>query len=368
MFHPSPRTRFILTLCPAPALTLKGNGCPLWLIFPPTIIGGMAKPIASVINWLMEGDPTIRWQLQRDLLDEKPAVYEKERAKVATQGSGKRYLAKQDKTGVWGNGLYAPKWISTFYTLWTLRFIGLPPRNPQALKACRILMEEGFRPDHGIDFSGEGARRRRVKAGRPAPKPRGRGETCETGMALAMFSHFQFEDERIDLIAEHLLEHQMSDHGWNCRYPHRGPTHASFNTTLLVLEGLREYQNYRPKNELPIGKAMETGREFLLQHKLYRSHRTGTIVSSVFTRFPAQPTWRYNFLSALDHFQAAQAPKDKRLQDPIDLLLSRRDESGRWPEYSVGSGRVWFQMEPVGKPSRWNTLRALRVLKWWEHG
>ena len=315
----------------------------------------------------MEGDPAIRWQVLRDLLDEKPAFYEKERAKVTTQGWGPRYLGKQDKTGVWGNGLYSPKWISTFYTLWTLRFIGLPPRNAQAQKACRVLMEEGFRPDHGIDFSGEGARRRRVKAGK-ATKPRGHGETCETGMALAMFSYFQFDDDRIDLIAEHLIEHQMSDHGWNCQYPYRGATHASFNTSLLVLEGLREYQLFRPKNRLPIAKAMENGREFLLQHQLYRSHRTGNIVHTSFTRFPSQPTWRYNFLSALDHFQAANAPKDKRLQDPIDLLLSHRDDSGRWPQYSVGSGRVWFQMETPSKPSRWNTLRALRVLKWWEGG
>lgn len=312
----------------------------------------------------MEGDPAIRWQVQRDLLGEKPAVYEKERAKVASEGWGKRYLALQDKKGIWGNGLYSPKWISTFYTLWTLRFIGLPARNPQALKACRVLMEEGFRPDHGIDFSGEGAWRRRVKAGKP-PKPRGHGETCETGMALAMFCWFQLDDERIDLIAKHLVEHQMSDHGWNCRYPYRGATHASFNTTLLALEGLREYQAFRPKSKLPIQEALASGREFLLQHQLYRSHRTGNVVSSVFTRFPSQPTWRYNFLSALDHFQAARAPRDKRLEDPIDLLLSKRDPSGRWPQYNVGSGRVFFTMETLAKPSRWNTLRALRVLKWW---
>jgi hypothetical protein len=314
----------------------------------------------------MEGDPSIRWQVQRDLLDESPEVYEKERTKVATQGWGKRYLSFQDKDGIWGNGLYSPKWKSTFYTLWTLRFIGMPAGNPKAMKACRVLMEEGFRPDHGIDFSGEGAWRRRVKAGKP-PKPRGRGETCETGMALAMFSWFQLDDDRLDQIAEHLIEHQMKDHGWNCQYPHRGATHASFNTTLLALEGLREYQAFRPKNRLPIKEALATGREFLLQHQLYRSHRTGNIVSSTFTRFPAQPTWRYNFLSALDHFQAARAPRDKRLQNPIDLLLSRRDESGRWPEYSVGTAAsVWFQMELASKPSRWNTLRALRVLKWWE--
>lgn len=329
----------------------------------------MAKPVAPIINWLMAGDPSIRWQVMRDLLDQKPDAYEKERAKMTTKGWGSRYLSYQDKEGVWGNGLYSPKWKSTHYTLWTLRFIGLPPRHPQALKACRLLMDEGFRPDHGIDFSGEGARRRRIKAGRPAPIPRGHGETCVTGMALAMFSYFQLDDERLDKIAEHLLEHQMRDHGWNCQYPRRGATHASFNTTLLTLEGLREYQAFRPKNKLPIRQALENGREFLLRHHLYRSHRTGNVVSSVFTRFPSQPTWRYDFLRALDHFQAARTPRDERLQGPIDLLLSRRDDSRRWPEYSVGTAAsVWFQMETPSKPSRWNTLRALRVLKWWDGG
>ncbi len=226
------------------------------------------------------------------------------------------------------------------------------------------MLDEGFRPDQGIDYSSEGVRQRRKK-GEPTRPLRGRGETCVTGMALAMFSYFQVEDERVDLVAAHLIDQQMGDHGWNCRYP-RGDTHASFNTTLLVLEGLREYQLHRPKNRLPIAEAMASGREFLLRHQLYRSHRTGNVVSSVFTRFSSQPTWRYNFLSALDHFQASHASTDKRLQDPINLLLSKRDANGRWPQYSVGSGRVFFEMEASGKPSRRNTLRALRVLKWWE--
>jgi len=322
---------------------------------------------AKLMDWLLAGDPAIRWQVQRDLLGAKPTVYERERAKVATQGWGKRYLSFQDKQGIWGNGLYSPKWKSTHYTLWTLRFIGLPPRHPQALKACNILMDEGFRPDHGIDFSGEGTWRRRIKAGKPAPTPKGNGETCITGMALAIFSYFQIEDERVDLIAEHLLEHQMDDHGWNCQYPRRGATHASFNTTLLTLEGLREYQSLHPKSTLPIKEALAGGREFILRHRLYRSHRTGNVVSSAFTRFPAQPTWRYDFLRALDHFQAAQAPKDERLRDPIALLLRKRDDSGFWHEYSIGTtASVWFQMETTGRPGRWNTLRALRVLKWWE--
>jgi hypothetical protein len=311
----------------------------------------------------MAGDPAIRWQVQRDLLGAQPSVYGKERARVATQGWGARHLSHQDQAGTWSDGLYTPKWTSTHYTLWTLRSLGLPARDPRALKACAILMDEGFRPDHGIDYTGEVARRRRP-VGSPRSPARGRGETCVTGMALAIFSHFRMDDHRVDLIAEHLLGQQMGDHGWNCWLP-RGATHASFNTTLLAMEGLSEYQAFRPGNRLPIGAALAGGREFLLCHQLYRSHRTGKVVSSVFTRFPSQPTWRYNFLSALDHFRAAGCPSDRRLEDAIDLLLSRCDGQGRWPQYGVGSGRVFFEMEAAGRPSRWNTLRALRVLRWW---
>ena len=184
-------------------------------------------------------------------------------------------------------------------------------------------------------------------------------------MALALFSYFQTEDERVDLIAEHLIGQQMGDHGWNCQYL-RGATHASFNTTLLVLEGLREYRAFRPENKLPVPRALASGRPFLLRHQLYRSHRTGRIVSAHFTRTPSQPTWRYDFLRALDHFQAARAPRDRRLGDAINLLTKKRNKAGRWPQHSVGSGRLFFEMELVGRPSRCNTLCALRVLKWWE--
>src|SRR3990172_4775493 len=151
---------------------------------------------AKLMDWLLAGDPAIRWQVQRDLLGAKPTVYERERAKVATQGWGKRYLSFQDKQGIWGNGLYSPKWKSTHYTLWTLRFIGFPPRHPQALKACPVLLDKGFLPDHGISYAPS------LKASQSS---REHAETCITGMALAIHSYFQVEDERVDRIAEHLL-------------------------------------------------------------------------------------------------------------------------------------------------------------------
>ena len=309
-----------------------------------------------IIEWLLAGDPVIRWQVQRDLLDEKPAVYERERAKVAHKGWGARYLAAQDKAGTWAQALYSPKWTSTHYTLWTLRFLGLAPKNPQALKACEILMDKGFLDDGGIYYTAS-----------PKTNERRRdfAETCITGMALSLFSYFRLDDKRVELIAKHLIEQQMGDSGWNCR-SYKGDKHSSFNTTLLVLEGLREFQGFRPKSKLPVAAALKEGREFLLQHRLYRSHRTGNIVKHQFTVAPAQPSWQYDFLRALDHFQAAKAPRDLRLQGAIDLLLSKRANDGRWDENRAASGKRWFTMETAGKPGRWNTLRALRVLKWWK--
>jgi hypothetical protein len=317
----------------------------------------VSSPYTKILDWLLAGDHAIRWQVQRDLLGEKPAVYERERAKVASEGWGARYLVAQDKAGTWAKALYSPKWTSTHYTLLTLRFLGLPPKNAQALKACRVLLDKGFLPDHGIRYarSIDTEERRRTYA-----------ETCITGMALALFAYFQLEDKRVDLIAEHLLNQQMGDGGWNCQ-SYRGDTHSSFNTTLLVLDGLQEYQGFRPKSKLPLAPAIKSGREFLLQHHLYKSDRTRKIVKAGFLLAPAQPSWQYDFLRALDHFQAARAPKDARLQDAIGLLLGKRDKDGRWAENRAATGKRWFTMETVSKPGRWNTLRALRVLKWWEN-
>lgn len=312
----------------------------------------------KVLDWLLEGDPAIRWQVLRDLVEAKPSVYEKERAKVAKEGWGKRFLSFQDKEGAWvrggpklaANSLYVPKFTSTHYTLLALRYIGLAPKNPQALKACKLLINSALLPNLGPSFSKHASTH---------------GELCVTGMILSMLAYFQYEDERIHRVAEFLVSEQMEDKGWNCR-SWRGDRHASFVTTCLVLEGLYEYQQLYPKSKVPVSKAQVGGREFLLQHRLYKSHRTGEVVKQSMTRFPFPPPWQYDFLHALDYFQASEAPRDERASDAIELLLSYRDEDGRWPQHRAPAGKYFFQIETVGKPSRWNTLRALRVLKWWE--
>jgi hypothetical protein len=235
-----------------------------------------------------------------------------------------------------------------------LRDFGLPAGNAQARKACTLLLEHGFQRDGGINY-GVWARWT------------GRGETCVTGLVLSILAHFQFDDDRLNRIADHLLEQQMPDGGWNCQRP-RGATHSSVHTTINVLEGLRLYELLHTHRRKALQAAQRRGREFLLVHRLFRSHRTGQIIKPVFTKFAFPPRWHYDILRALDHFQAVNAPRDPRLAEAIAIIQNTRGEDGRWLLQNAYHGKTWFALEQRGAPSRWNTLRALRVLNWWTRG
>lgn len=301
------------------------------------------------VAWLLRADPAIRWQARRDLTDAAASTLLRERRKVATAGWGARLLERQDADGTWAGGLYSPKWISTTYTMMLLRDLGLSPANRQAKTACRLLLEHGMRRDGGINYGPWGTR----------------AETCVTGMVLSILSYFQFDDDRLDTIAHHLLEQQMPDGGWNCRRPY-GATHASVHTTISALEGLRLYEHHRARTVRTVRASQRRGREFLLAHQLFRSHRTGETINPVFLRLAFPPRWHYDILRALDYFQSVKAPRDKRLRDAIAILRQKRRPGGRWNLEHRFPGRVFFEMERLGRPSAWNTLRALRVLRWWE--
>ncbi|MEW6717833.1 MAG: hypothetical protein AB1345_10050, partial [Chloroflexota bacterium] len=311
----------------------------------------MMNPRDDIILWLLEGDPAVRWQTLQDLLEEDTPRVVRERERIATEGWGARFLALQDAAGTWGNGLYSPKWISTTYTMLTLWRLGLPWHNPQAQKGCHLLLERGFYKDGGINFSST------IKY----------SETCITGMVLALLSYFRYPDDRVHHLAEHLLGQQMHDGGWNCQ-SYRGATHSSFHTTISVLEGLFEYEKAFPEHAALVQEAQARGREFLLVHQLYLSHRTGEVVDGRLTRFPFPPRWYYDVLRALDYFQACNAGGDERLKNPIELLKKRQKPEGYWILNSGPRGRIFFEMEKAREPSRWNTLRALRVLRWWKNG
>jgi hypothetical protein len=226
--------------------------------------------------------------------------------------------------------------------------LGLSPKNLQARQACQILLDNGFYHDGGINYSASATN----------------SETCITGMILSILAYFQYEDDRIHAIAEYLLSQQMLDSGWNCQ-SYKGATHSSFHTTISVLEGLREYEKFQPQNVEKIQQAQASGREFLLIHRLFKSHRTGKLVKSSFTRFSFPPRWYYDILRALDYFQECRAEQDDRLADAIEIVLKRRTKEGKWVLQNKHPGRTFFEMEKVGEPSRWNTLRVLRVLNWW---
>jgi hypothetical protein len=308
----------------------------------------------GAVGWLLEGDPAIRWQTLRDLVGASPATVTRERNKVAREGWGARLLALQDRGGTWAvgrssdGGLYSPKWISTTYTMLLLRDFGLPPANPKARKACRILLAKGHQRDGGINYGW-----------------RGQSETCITVMILSILSHFEHDDPKLDTIAGHLLAQQMSDGGWNCQRP-RGATHSSVHTTLSALEGLHRYERHRGRKKKAVREAQRRGREFLLVHRLFRSHRTGEVMKPVFLRFAFPPRWHYDVLRALDYFQAVQAPRDPRLAEAIGIVRESRLADGRWTLQHSFRGKTYFELERLGAPSRWNTLRALRVLKWWD--
>jgi hypothetical protein len=301
------------------------------------------------MSWLLSGDPSVCWQAHAYLIESSPNTVKGEQTKVAEEGWGAALLALQAPDGSWGGGLYNPKWTSTHYTLLALRRLGLARDDAQATKAALLLLDKGFRHDHGMGFLGD---------------PTGRGEMCISGMCLSMFSYFGLEDERVHLLAAHVLEEQMGDAGWNCQKP-KGATHSSFHTTCSVLEGLSDYMEANPGTTLAMSEALGTGRRFLLDHRLFRSHKTGEVVSAAMTRFPYPPQWQYDVMRALDHFALSAAVPDERASDAIELVESRVGSDGRWRQYRGPGGEYHFAIERPGKPSRANTMRALRALKWW---
>ncbi len=303
----------------------------------------------EIISWLLEGDPSIRWQVHRDLLNSSTAKIESERRKIAKEGWGERLLALQDADGKWGGGIYGPKWISTTYTMLTLRLLGLQTNHPQAKKACKVFLDNGIYADGGINFFSYSLKY---------------SETCVTSMILVLLTYFIYPHDYVHSIASYLINQQMPDGGWNCD-SYKGATHSSFHTTISALEGLFEYESLFPEKQRNVKKVRERGHEFLLAHRLYKSHTTGKVFDAKMTTMPYPPRWKYDFIRALDYFRACDAAKDERMNDAIELLQKKQKKGGLWLMNSGMSGLKYFDLEKPGQPSRWNSLRALRVLGWW---
>lgn len=302
---------------------------------------------AGTVEWLLAGDPSVGWQTQRDLVCVPPQQWRTTRSDVARTGWGRRLLDAQDAAGTWGGGLYTPKWTSTTYTLLLLRRLGLPPDTPGALAGCERLLDDADWVDGGVSY---------WSSTRLA-------ERCVNGMVLSLMSYFDVDDPRTDSIAALLLDATLPDGGWNCE-DHRGAGHSSFHTTISVLEGLVEWER-RARTGAALA-AIAGGHEFMLGHRLYRSHRTGAVIDDTWTTFHFPPRWHYDVLRGLDHLRDAGHAADPRATDAIALVRSRRRADGRWGKGPQYSGRTFFTLEPRRTPGRWNTLRALRVLRWWD--
>lgn len=304
----------------------------------------------DVTAWLLDADPSIRWQVMRDLTGEPAHAVAAERARVATAGWGARLLSLQGDDGQWGGGTYSPKWISTTYTLLLLRLLGLDPASEEAQSAVS-----------------------RVRAGvtwgrRGKPFFGGATETCVNGMVLALGAYFGETGEHTDHLLERLLDEHLDDGGWNCEAPRRS-RRSSFHTTILVLEALLEVERSAssdPSITRSIATARSRGEEYLLERRLFRSRSTGEVINPIWTRFSFPPQWHYDVLRGLEYFRAAGAAPDERCAEAIELVNDRRRRDGRWPLQHTHRARTHFEMEEGdGKPSRWNTLRAMRVLRWY---
>jgi hypothetical protein len=307
--------------------------------------GVESEPVA----WLLGGDPAIRWQTLRDLADAPEPEWRREQRRVGAEGWGARLLSHRDASGRWTPRLYGKKWINTTYSMTLLRQLGLPHDDERARQSSLLFLDEGLWRDGGINLS---ATQRR-------------SETCITGFVLGLLAWFRIDDPRRGQLVAYLLREQLGDGGWNCQRD-RGAVHSSFHTTANALDGLLDHLDSGGERPREVADAMARGREFLLAHRLYRSHRNGQIVDPQLCRLTFPPRWRHDILRGLDHFRAAGAPADARLLDAIGVLRSKQNADGRWPLHRPHPGTVWFAMEQTGEPSRWNTLRALRVLRWWD--
>jgi len=310
----------------------------------------------SVIGWLLEGDPAIRWQVLRDLAGASPDDVEAERARVEHEGWGARLLALEDADGLWAGGACFPAgyagdepgqpWTATMHTLQTLQLLGLDPASASARRAV-TLVAENARWEHAGQryFDGE-------------------VEPCINGRTIESGAYFGVD---VAPLVDRVLGERLPDGGWNCEVEN-GSVRSSFDTTIDVLDGLLAFERATGGSPV-VREARHSGEEYLLRRSLFRRLSTGEVADPTYLDLAFPYYWQYDVLRALDYFRGAGADPDPRTAEAVEHVRSRRQPDGRWLLDRVPAGRVHFDLEDgVGLPSRWNTLRALRVLAWWDAG
>lgn len=310
----------------------------------------------AVIDWLLDSDPAIRWQVLRDLVQAPGEVVAAERARMMTEGWGARLLALQGEDGQWAGGACFPAqsanwraeggqpWTATLPTLQLLHDFGIDPDAERVRRAVKMV----------------GRHCRWEHAGQPFFS--GEVEPCINGRTVTLGIYFGRDPHAI---VERLLSEQLADGGWNCE-AENGSVRSSFHTTINVLEGLLAHERATGGSAQSVA-ARRRGEEYLLERRLTRRKSTGAIVDPAWLRFSFPIRWHYDVLRALEYFRATGQAPDPRLREAIDLLLSKRQPDGTWLLENTHPGRIHFALEDGdGRPSRWNTLRALRVLGWYE--
>ena len=309
----------------------------------------------DTIDWLLDSDPAISWQAMRDLTDASPASIAAERARVPREGLGAGILACQAPDGSWRRA-DAPVWLPTLFTLLLLRATGVDRAEPAIEWA--VARFEGLRWN---DRGGRWDLRPPETGGNTFFE--GEVEPCINGGVLALGAYFGRPTESL---ARRLVAEQLDDGGWNCEAPKS--VRSSFHTTICVLEGLLAYER-APGPAPEITAARRQGEEYLLERRLFRRRSTGEIAHPAFLELAFPPRYHYDVLRALDYFRDAGVHPDVRMGDAVRLVESRRRADGRWLlERAYDEALALPFGESVGEPSRWNTLRALRVLRWYERG
>jgi hypothetical protein len=311
-------------------------------------------PRPTHLKWLLDSDPAIRWQVMRDLTGETPNAIAAERSRVATEGWGAQLLALQSPAGSWGGSPRGwrddlPKehrdLLITLYSLSVLMDLGLDPASRQARKMIDRL-------DKRLVFKWLNNR----------PYLHGETEPCINGRILGIGSYFK---EPNDPLANRLLGEQLEDGGWNCDAPKS--QRSSFHTTICVLEGLLEYERAGRKSAA-VTKARKRAENYLLKRRMFRSLRTGKVIDKRWLRFSFPTFWHYDVLRGLDYLRNAGIKPDSGVRDAIEVVMERRHQNGRWPMNLLHPEHIPSKMETdVGGASRWNTLRALRVLRWYNN-
>jgi hypothetical protein len=300
-----------------------------------------------VVDWLLDADPSVRWQVLRDLTDAPAEFVAAERARVASEGWGPRLLDQQRPDGNWGDGVATPLWWSNLYTLLFLRDLGLDPASARARTAIDLVRSSvTWGPWHA-----------------DSPFFEGEVEPCINGRVVALGAYF---GERSDRLVDRLLSEQLADGGWNCE-AERGSLRSSFHTTICVLEGLLAFETAFEATPA-MTEARRRAEEYLLERRLLRRLSTGDVIDSTWTRFAFPTLWHYDVLRALDYLRAAGVRPDARVEEAVASVRERRQGDGRFLLDVRHRNTLHEELSgSVGAPNRWVTLRALRVLDWSAH-